>query len=88
MRDPSAIARTDGASAIIVAFPNRRRPEHAEAPDEWRGVLAVPRLWRRRWLERRELGDLALFQPDLVLEDAGVSREEAWRRARTLFWSP
>jgi uncharacterized protein YjiS (DUF1127 family) len=88
MRDSRAIARAAGASAIIVAFPKMRRLEHAEARQEWRGVLALLRLWRRRWLERREMRDLALLQPVSVLEDAGISREEAWRRARTPFWSP
>lgn len=88
MRDPRTIAQAAGASAIILAFPTIRRPEHSEAPKEWRGVLAVPRLWRRRWLERREMRDLALRQPDSVLEDAGISREEAWRRARKPFWLP
>lgn len=88
MCDPRTIAQTAGASAIIVAFPMIRCPEHAEAPEKWRGVLASLRLWRRRWLQRREMRDLALREPDSVLEDVGISRDEAWRRARTPFWLP
>lgn len=88
MRESSAIARAAGASAIVLEFPEALRPENVEAPNRRRGIAALLTLWRRRWVERRDMRDLALSQPDSVLEDAGVSRGEAWRRARTPFWLP
>jgi uncharacterized protein YjiS (DUF1127 family) len=88
MREGQDIARATEASATIFIFP--RTPERGgrDAAVSPRGILALLRLWRRRWLARHEMRDLALLQPDSVLEDSGISREEAWLRARTPFWLP
>lgn len=88
MREGRPIAPIAGASALIFEFPPVHSPENAEPAQRPRGFAALVGLWRRRWRERRELRDLAIFEPDSVLADIGISREEAWRRARTPFWRP
>lgn len=67
--------------AIIVELPRAEAPREAQ-------TVGLLRLWLRRIRERREMRELALRQPDSVLRDAGVDREEALRRSRRPFWSP
>jgi uncharacterized protein YjiS (DUF1127 family) len=88
MREGHPIAPATGASALILAFPLVKEPEAAAPAQRPRGLVALLGLWRRRWLERREMRDLAIFEPDSVLADIGIDRKEAWRRARTPFWRP
>lgn len=54
-----------------------------EAPASWRTLLSR---WeaRRRW--RRTLREELLPQPDSVLADAGLTREDAVREAAKPFW--
>ena len=85
MRADKPIVPATGATAVIIRFRRFREPRTIRRT---RGVAGLIKLWRRRWVERREMRDLALFQPDSVLLDAGVSREEAWRRSRKPFWRP
>ncbi len=88
MREGQPIAPVAGASAVIVDFPTVRSPAGAAPATRARGIRALLGLWRRRWRERREMRDLAIFEPDSVLADIGIDRREAWRRARTPFWRP
>ena len=88
MREGHPIALAAGASALILEFPLVRLPGDAEPAKRTRGLVALLALWRRRWVERREMRDLAIFEPDSVLADIGIDRKEAWRRARTPFWRP
>ena len=88
MREGQSIAPASGAPAVILDFPPRRSPRDPDPVNTPLGLRGVLRLWRRRWLERREMRDLAIFEPDSVLADIGIDRKEAWRRARTPFWRP
>lgn len=66
-----------------------RRPDHLDLAVMQRRhgrVLGTVWVWRNRALARRELQRLALWEPDSVLEDAGISREAAEREARRWFW--
>lgn len=78
--------RRDGA-ADIVSFP---RPPRRERPV--RPGLDPAAGFFRNWLERircrRELRNLALFQPDSVLEDVGLTRREAQRLSEQPAWPP
>lgn len=78
--------RRDGA-AEIVRFPSPPRRERSTRPglDPAAGFF-------RNWLERircrRELRNLALLQPDSVLEDVGLTRREAQRLSEQPVWPP
>ena len=88
MREGQPIAPAAGASALNLAFPLVPSHEDTEPVKRPRAIVAMICLWRRRWRERREMRDLAIFQPDSVLADIGIDRKEAWRRARTPLWRP
>ena len=66
-----------------------RRPEHLDVSVMRRRhgrILGTVWVWRNRVRARRELQGLALWQPDSVLEDAGITRVAAEREARRWFW--
>lgn len=66
-----------------------RRPDHLDLAVMQRRhgrVLGTLRVWRNRARARRELQRLALWEPDSVLEDAGISRAAAEREAGRRFW--
>jgi uncharacterized protein YjiS (DUF1127 family) len=88
MREGQSIAPAAGEQAIVLDFPLVRLPRNPEPADAPHGVRGLLRLWYRRWRQRREMRDLAIFEPDSVLADIGIDRKEAWRRARTPFWRP
>lgn len=50
------------------------------------GLFGMLMLWRDRIRYRAELRRELLPQPDSVLEDAGMTREEAQREAFKPFW--
>lgn len=88
MRADPTIAPAAGAPALIVALPRLASGQDTAARAAPRGIAALPGVWWRRWRARREMLALARFAPDEILRDIGVSREEAWRRARTPVWKP
>ncbi len=67
------------------AAPTRERSEQIEEPkaSSWRARL---RLWRERRRRRAMIRDELLPQPDSVLADAGLTREEATEEASKPFW--
>jgi uncharacterized protein YjiS (DUF1127 family) len=83
MLDTDRMIALEAASAPVPAL---RKLEAG------RGRLgAVARLiatLRTRLRHRRDMRQLALFEPDEVLRDVGISRETAWREARKSLWRP
>jgi uncharacterized protein YjiS (DUF1127 family) len=51
-----------------------------------RKAVLVVRVWRERWLERRRFARALPLLADEVLEDYGLTREEARRLCRRPFW--
>lgn len=88
MREGQPIAPVAGTVPVILAFPRAVPSRPVDGPRQTQGRLALLMLWHRRWRARREMRALAIFEPDSVLADIGIDREEAWRRARTPFWRP
>ncbi len=77
------------ARPVARAGPDDHGPSRAARANPGRVAVGdVVRLWRKRLAERRALRQLALFEPDSVLEDSGWSREDARREADTPFWRP
>ena len=68
-------------SAIQTSIP---RNKYAGTAVCW----AWTRVWLNRSRMRRDLMDLALRQPDSVLDDAGLTRQVALREASKWFWLP
>ena len=93
--DPGLAERRDGAS--IIRFPRAGRPYPAvHNPDldpevqlrRYGHLLEWVKLWLNRSRMRRDLMDLALRQPDSVLDGAGMTRKAALREASKWFWMP
>ena len=49
-------------------------------------ILGTLRVWQNRMRARGEIQRLALWAPDSVLEDAGMTRAAAEREAHRWFW--
>jgi uncharacterized protein YjiS (DUF1127 family) len=66
------------------------------SPPSWRelfplsiaALFATLRLWTARRHERQELHDLAERGEDHLLEDIGMTRDDALRIAAKWFWQP
>jgi uncharacterized protein YjiS (DUF1127 family) len=61
------------------------RPAHDDRGTD-RRVLSLVRVWWSRWLERRRFARALPSMADEVLEDYGLTRDEAWRLCRRPFW--
>ena len=61
----------------------RHFPDYVIRPARPEGVLAR---WRARWAARRALRADLLRQPDSVLRDFGLAREDAAAEAAKPFW--
>lgn len=100
MRDETS--RANGLSltretASIIRFPiagerhlAKCNPDldSAEQIRRYGRLLGWVKVWLNRSRMRRDLMDLALRQPDSVLEDAGLTRQVALREASKWFWVP
>ncbi len=65
---------------VAYAAPSNRRD--CAAPDDWRGPIAILRVWCQRARGRRALADL----DERLLRDIGVTRNQALREARKPVW--
>lgn len=66
-----------------------RLPEHLDIAMMQRRhgrILGTLQVWRNRIRARGEIQRLALWAPDSVLEDAGMTRAAAEREVRRWFW--
>lgn len=95
-------SRTNGFSltrevASVIWFPNSggrhpamRNPDldPAEQIRRYGRLLGWVKVWLNRSRMRRDLMDLALRQPDSLLDDAGLTRQVALREASKWFWIP
>lgn len=88
MREGQIIAAETRKAAFIIRFPGGSARAPARHGPFYRRLASLIVLWRDRWVARRQIRQLALSGPDWLLKDIGVTREEAWRRARTPFWRP
>ena len=73
----------------VVSKLPARLPDHLDLARMQRRhgrVIGALRVWHNRVRARRELQRLALWAPDSVLEDAGMTRGAAEREARRWFW--
>jgi uncharacterized protein YjiS (DUF1127 family) len=71
-------------SIVIPIIQTSDRPEHvaaARVPSPFAWVLTLVR-WQERWRQRQCLRDL----DDHLLEDIGLTREQALDEARKSFW--
>jgi len=84
-------------AASVIRFPisgdrhpAKRNPDldPAEQIRRYGRLLGWTRVWLNRSRMRRDLMDLALRQPDSVLDDAGLTRQVALREASKWFWLP
>lgn len=84
-------------AASIIRFPitgerhlAKRNPDldPAEQIRRYGHLLGWVKVWLNRSRMRRDLMDLALRQPDSVLDDAGLTRQVASREASKWFWMP
>ena len=84
-------------AASVIRFPiagerhrGKRNPDldPAEQIRRYGRLLGWVKVWLNRSRMRRDLMDLALRQPDSVLDDAGLTRQVALREASKWFWIP
>jgi uncharacterized protein YjiS (DUF1127 family) len=78
---------TSGAARVLSTVNRAGLGSHRPAVREWRWkLLRLPALWRQRARVRRVWRDLAEREPDSVLADARISREDAAALGRRPFW--
>lgn len=84
-------------AASVIRFPiaderhpTKRNPDldPAEQIRRYGRLLGWVKVWLNRSRIRRDLMDLALRQPDSVLDDAGLTRQVALGEASKWFWIP
>lgn len=70
--------------------PAKRNPDldPAEQIRRYGRLLGWIKVWLNRSRMRRDLMELALWQPDSFLDDAGLTRQTALREASKWFWMP
>jgi len=86
------VSRDSGDNVIPLCIRSKRaarRPDHLDLAMMQRRhghILGTLRVWQNRVRARRDIRRLALWEPDRVLEDAGITRTAAEREARRWFW--
>ena len=79
-------------NVIPLCVPTKRAarlPDHLDLAIMQRRhgrILGKVRVWNARVRARREIRRLTLWNPDSVLEDAGITRDAAERESRRWFW--
>lgn len=83
-RDRAKARRFSGpASSTAIIHPFRRAASDEDSHLEPASRLCV---WWQRWLERRRFARELPWMADEVLEDYGLTREQARRLCRRPFW--
>ena len=81
LRHDCALSDADCERALLV-FPNLEPVLRASAPGPLDRLRAILRVWHRRGADRVRLATLS----DRLLDDIGLSREQALAEARKPFW--
>ncbi|MGJ4939351.1 DUF1127 domain-containing protein [Bradyrhizobium sp. HKCCYLS1011] len=78
----SRSSRPAKPAAIIYPFVSAARDDDRVH----RETVSILRIWWERWRERRRFGRELPWMADEVLEDYGLTREQARRLCRRPFW--